>query len=137
MSLFKPMSGIILGLLLALVSSARAQEADAYLRELDSEASDLSLDRKTQRKPNESLDMRSAARLAEVPAEEAHDLVPGLSREAFEKSLKRNYMGSYTFYRRLSPERQDAIFAAYQQNADPQALRKKIMKALKQQRGKK
>ena len=125
---------VVIGLALMMVSTAAAtQPGDDYLKQLDREASELSLDRKTRRQAEESGDMRNATGLAEVPADEAHELVPGLSREDFERSLKRNYMGSYTFFRRLSPERQRAIYDAYQQDPDPGKLRLKIMKALKKQ----
>jgi len=118
------------------LQSLWAQGNDDYLKQLDTEASGLSLDRKTRRQAEESTDMRGAVRLTEVPTEEAHELIPGLSREEFERSLKRNYMGSYTFYRRLQPQRQEQIYRAYQQDPDPDKLRSTIMKALQQQRGK-
>jgi hypothetical protein len=125
---------VFIGLVLMMVSAAAAAQAgDDYLKQLDSEASELNLDRETRRQAEESGDMRNAAGLAEVPAEEAHVLLPGLSREGFERSLKRNYMGSYTFFRRLSPQRQGEIYDAYRQDPDPRKLRLKIMKALKKQ----
>ncbi len=129
----------ILAIGMALLLSAPglvAQTGDDYLRQLDSEASDLNLDAETRGRKEGEGDMRSAVRLTEVPADDASELAPGLSREAFEASLKRNYMGSYTFFLRLSPERRDALYASYLKDPDPQRLRDRILKALKQQRGK-
>ncbi len=128
------------GICLLLASGiVAAQQSDDYLRQLDEEAGDLSLDRKTRNKDRIEKNMRSAAGLAEVPvddAAEAEALGTGLSRKDFEEMLRKNYFGSYSFYRRLNEENQARIHQRYLQDADPVKLRKAILESLKRQRGK-
>jgi len=116
-----------------------AQQSDDYLRQLDEEAGDLSLDRKTRNEDRIEKNMRSATGLAEVPVDEADKarvLDGGLSREDFESMLRKNYFGSYSFYRRLNEENRARIHQRYLQDADPVKLRKAILESLKRQRGK-
>ncbi len=108
-------------------------QSENYLKELDDEVSDLNLDSQTEITEDEPGGIRGAA--SGVPPEHPLDLAPGLSMEDFEKALKRNYMGSYTFYRHLDPEYRRAVYSAYRKDPDPERLRKMIRNALKDQRG--
>lgn len=130
--------GFLAALLLGVTISlpVAAQQGDAYLQELDSEARDLNLDRETRGQQKEVKDMRSAAGLAEVPAEEQAELAPRLSQEEFEQDLRNNFFGSYSFYKRLEPAGKAKIYQQYLQDADPGQLRKRILEQLKKQRGK-
>ena len=126
---------VVFGLVLLWFGAGAVAQDGNYLKELDSEASDLSLDRQTRSNGETGGDIRDAARLSELPVDDELDLGAGLSREDFEKALQRNLMGSYLFYKRLSRDRRDQVYQAYLKNPDPQGLRQIIMKSLKQQRG--
>lgn len=129
---------LIAGLSLA-IRPLQAQSSDDYLKQLDSEASDLSLDRKTHstENPARARDMRSATGVVGVPANgEDQGLPPGLTQDAFEQALKQHYMGSYIFYRRLNQEDRLQLYRDYQQDPDPIRLRQKILNMLKHRRGK-
>jgi len=131
----RPLFAVLWMAALLLPGREAVAQSEDYLKELDSEASDLTLDRQTEDRGREGGDIRDAVRLTEVPVEEPLQFGSGLSREDFEKALKRNLMGSYLFYRRLSAERQNQIYNAYLENPDPEVLRQAIVQSMKQQRG--
>ena len=61
----------------------------------------------------------------------ADSLKPGLRQKAFEISLKRNFIGSYTVYSRLNTEEKEQVYAAYQQRNDIEELKALIKKLYK------
>jgi hypothetical protein len=60
------------------------------------------------------------------------DTQPGASREKFEALLKKRYLGSYGFYRRLPERSREEVFEEYRQGADMDQLRRKIVNRLLQ-----
>lgn len=75
-----------------------------------------------------------AENMADTPAQEessnwkpsdtgiTDNLSPGLNKAGFEENLKHNFVGSYTFYSRLSDEDKATVYAAYQKNNDIKEL---------------
>ncbi len=117
-----------------------AQQNDDYLKQLGDEAGELTLDRMTRENGKADDNPSRASGLAEVPVDASlgagNKLPAGLSRQAFELMLEKNYFGSYIFYKRLGGESRVRVFQQYRKNPDPRRLRKSIMRAIKEQRGK-
>jgi len=113
-------------------------QQDNYLEQLDVEAEELSLDRKTRDKAHIEKNIRDSAGLATVPDgdnSEGGGLPGGLSRDSFEVMLERNFFGSYLFYKRLDVASRTWVFQQYQKEPDPERVRKSILEAIKRQRG--
>lgn len=60
------------------------------------------------------------------------ELPPSLSRADFELALQGAFYGTFVFYRKLSSEQQDAVYAAYQERATVSNVRSKIIRLYKQ-----
>ncbi len=106
-----------------------AQASDEYLKSLQGEAETVTLDEQTQ------LHSQAAGNVPGVsPLEggEADSLVSGLTIEQFENVLKKNYIGSYLFYKRLSDNQKKEVFTSYQENPSPDSVRNIILKVSKQ-----
>lgn len=123
---------------LLLVSAGRFDHAlaqstgNSYLEALEGEASGLALDDKTRVKapPSSRVPLTSDVQ-SDNSVGNVGDLVPGLSIDQFEAVLKRNYIGSYLFFSRLSDASKQDVFSAYQANPSPDAVRANILKANK------
>lgn len=114
---------------------SRAQSAD-YLNALEGEAEGITLDK-------ESTSAQQIAEEKSIPSELNSDWNPeqqatsssgmprGLSPKVFEETLKSRYFGTYLFYSRLSAPKKQEIFAFYQQNADPAAIRDHVIQVSK------
>ncbi len=125
--------GIPLLLPLVLLGSfdqAIAQSSDSYLDAIEGEASELSLDQKTQAQQNESPRAVNVAP-ATQEAEQFNQLVPGLTVEQFEQVLKTSYIGSYLFYKRLPNNLRDEVYESYKSDSNPDAVRAKIIEVSK------
>jgi hypothetical protein len=110
-----------------LAGSAAAQSNADYLKSLQGEAENITLDKETELKTNRSKISATVAGPDEAP----NSLVSGLSVEQFEKVLQKNYIGSYLFYKRLSNSQKDEVYSFYQGNPDPDAVRDEILKVRK------
>ncbi|MEW8026988.1 MAG: hypothetical protein AB2792_04595 [Candidatus Thiodiazotropha sp.] len=60
-------------------------------------------------------------------ADEMGGAVDGPSLKAFEDDLKASYMGSFTFYKKLSRRSREEVFEEYKGGASIDEIRKKIM----------
>ena len=119
-----------------MVSQLDAQTNDDYLKTLEGEASGLDLDQKTKNNSKASGQQPSAESigvkdLGENQGGARTDLVPGLSLDQFEQILKRNYIGSFLFYKRMDDAQKQEVFTFYQENPDPQKVRDKILQISK------
>ena len=122
------LSGVYSGL-------AQAQQSNSdYLKSLEGEASDLTLDGKTTtRTPAPSTSDASVTKQWETNTSGGIvELVPGLDQAQFESVLKNNYIGSHLFYRGLTEAQKKEVFSFYQTNADAKAVREKILQIKKQ-----
>lgn len=113
---------------IGVASLVEAQTSSSYLDALAGEAEDLAVDNKTRaRSPASSRVPLTSADQVGSPGQAVGDLVPDLTPDQFEQALKRNYIGSYLFYSRLSTASKDEVFEAYQADPSPDAVRAKIL----------
>lgn len=113
-------------------SNVLAQTNDDYLKSLEGEASNLTLDKQTQTAPaRTSKPDGIGGGWSANQSGDISDLVAGLSVEQFEAVLKSNYIGSYLFYKRLNNDQKDQVYVFYQSNPDPDKVREKILQVSK------
>lgn len=122
--------GAVLLLGVVLPIAVLSQSTDDYLKQLEGEASGLTLDEKTQ--TGVPVTQSSPAASGVGSSGGAGEFVGGLPIERFEQALQQNFMGSYLFYKRLTNTQKGEIFGFYQQNPDPDAVRAKILQVSKQ-----
>ncbi len=109
------------------VASSPALSADDYLSELDSEAAKV-----------EARGIDPSAGKVEVATppvgEAAAPVVPvrSIDRVAFEGLLKKHYLGTYRFYKKLPERSREEIFEQYRGGADIGVIRNKIVSRLLQ-----
>ena len=103
------------GLLVAPVAHAAD---DAYLRLLDEEVT------KVNRSPTDTGDDDAGTSADPIP-ERARQ--PGPSRENFESLLRRQHVGTYSFYRRLPERTREEIHVDFANGASLEDLREKIV----------
>ena len=124
---------LIVGLIAAL-ATARA-ENDPYLKLLESEASDVQLDKSGQLQKQEKQQIQ-AKKVFEWNGDlRQQDTVPkGLDREQFETFLRDNFFGTYVFYSKLNTTDQDTVYYRYSKAEKPdlENVRKNVMVLLKQ-----
>ena len=106
--------------------SLPVMSADDYLSELDAEAN------KVGTPPVGSTTGESDAGKSAEASAESDKSSPQASREAFEGLLKKRYLGSYGFYQKLPERSRQEVFEEYQQGADMDQLRRKIVNRLLQ-----
>lgn len=99
------------------LTSAPAAE-DTYLQLLDQEA--------TKVEPN-STDTNADQTLAAAQDDSMAAARPAPSRALFEALLKRQHLGTYSFYDRLPERSREEIFLDYSSGASMEALREKII----------
>ena len=102
-----------------------SQSNTDYLKLLEGEASNSSVDKKTQANSKKKSTIKS------VTSYSNGKITPGLSLDDFMKNLKVNYIGTYYFAKRLSDNQTNEIYSFYQTNNDPQAIRTKIIEISK------
>jgi hypothetical protein len=119
--------GILVALGLVVGSVVAAQSNADYLKSLQGEAENVTLDKKTELETTRSKISASVS----GPGQISNSLVSGLTVEQFEKVLQKNYMGSYLFYKRLSDSQRAEVYSFYQGNPDPDSVRDKILKVSK------
>ncbi len=98
--------------------------ADDYLNQLEAEAQSI------QGKSSPATE-KPGASWSHNDMGMAESLKPGLRQKAFEISLKRNFIGSYTVYSRLTTAEKEQVYAAYQQRNDIDELKALIKKLYK------
>lgn len=106
-------------LVMALVVSwpLHCRAEDAYLSELAAEVEKVE---------ERAIDGTADDEYSGDAAEGATDA----DREAFERQLKKHYLGSYGFYRKLPERSRQEVFEEYRQGADMKELRRKIINRL-------
>lgn len=112
---------------------------DAYLKMLEGEAEDLNLDQTGQlNKEEENTDKTKKRKTLDSRAlwdsAAGSDVLPtGLTEEKFPDFLKKNFYGTYLFYKKLNTIDQRTIYYHYSKNksADIDAVRKDILSHIK------
>ena len=134
MPLTSPYSRGIAALLLYLGNGASflplgyAGNYDDDLRAVETEAKGLATTLKTTNaKPLDSSPSRPAT-LDIVANEERLPL--GLQSEAFEKTLREEFLGTYAFYQKLSAEDKQWVFQLYQQDNRISVIRQQTLQLL-------
>ena len=117
---------------IAYVGALWAQSSDAYLRALEGEAGNLSVDENT-RAQGDSSTLSSGDNAGNNSGAIPDGFAAGLSFQQFEQMLERNYIGSFLFYKRLSGGQKESVYATYQRSPDPGAVREQILNLSKQQ----
>jgi hypothetical protein len=118
-----------------LVCGPGAFAADPYLDALESEASGLAVD------PASRPETRTHRRVKapngsnwSVEHQGLGEALPGsLTREAFEEALKRNFYGTYVFYRKLHEPNRQAVYRFYQEHPSVEEIRSTIIGLLARQ----
>lgn len=118
---------LLLMALQLVMGSSMAQTNPDYLKSLEGEAENLTLDKETELKSTQSKISNSVAGTEESPG----SLTNGLTVEQFEMVLQKNYIGSYLFYKRLSNSQKKEVYAYYQNNPNPDLVRDKILQVSK------
>ena len=127
---------IITGLLVSASSSIglSAFAADDYLKMLDSEAEDVTLDTSGQLKPEKKNEKESAITSFEWDgAVENASFPTGLGQDAFETFLHKYYYGTFIFFRKLDSADKETVYYRYSKEASPNIdnVRKNVMTLLK------
>lgn len=115
---------IVLFLIAPLFSMPLPGQADDYLNQLEAEAKSV------QGEPDPA-SAKPEASWSHNDMGMADSLKPGLRQKAFEISLKRNFIGSYTVYSRLNTAEKEQVYAAYLQRNDIEELKALIKKLYK------
>ena len=125
---------VVLLLLLLSLGNSWAQSSNGYLQTLKSEAAGTRLDSRAEPvpevAPRESVIVSPQGDAGQAGAIET--LQAGLTLEQFQTVLKHNYIGSYLFFKRLTDQQKNEVFAFYQENPSPKKVREKILQVSKQ-----
>ena len=117
-----PLSGssrvvsIVVALLLwggAAGSAVSVALADAYLDALQEAADDIHVDPLSTSGQAGAAAATKAERELATPASIKGDIPGGMDLAGLSNFLKQGYVGSYAFFKRLSPEQKQAVFDAY------------------------
>lgn len=98
-------------LLACLIPYAGTQADDAYLDALQSEAQDLEIDSRTERRDKADLGNR---------------LLPNLDVVEFEAALDAHFPVTFNFYRKLTLAQREAVYRDYLQDPDIERMREQI-----------
>lgn len=109
------------------LASVPALSADDYLSELDAEAKKVEA-----RKIDGESGTSTVEAPPDVPSSDDGVSRPGASRDAFESLLKKKYLGTFGFYKKLPERSRQEIFLEYQRGAPMAEVRKKIIDRLLQ-----
>ena len=94
-------------MLLGLINPVSARD-DAYLKELEAEAHNLSTDNTAVQKPAENVQTKEKTATAPVP-----EATVNLRKAEFETALKVELPNTYTIYTRLTPEQKLMVVETY------------------------
>lgn len=111
---------------------------DDYLKMLEGEAEDLQLDQSGQLKDKPSVDNRSSDTVNNTEWKWEGDVLAdslpkGLSHEEFSAVLKKNFYGTFVFYRKLNSVDQQTVHYQYSKSDNPNldSIRQHILSLLK------
>jgi hypothetical protein len=111
---------------------------DAYLKMLEGEAEEVSLDKSGQLKDTEQADKSSTEGITKKnwtwEGDLEGDALPsGLAQDEFASLLKQNFYGSFVFFRKLNSNDQDTVYYHYTKAspANLDAIRQDILDHLK------
>lgn len=111
---------------------------DAYLKMLEAEAEDSSLDQGGQLKEKEQVKTGSADGITKTNWQwegdlEADVFPPNLEQDEFATLLKQRFYGTFVFYRKLNSVDQQTVFYHYSKalSASLDSIRKNILNLLK------
>ena len=128
----------LLVIVLFLCAHTAVAADDAYLEMLEGEAEDLSLDRSGQLNKEEGTgkikSLKEAGSNSEWGNAATSDVLPsGMPEEEFPAYLKKNFYGTYVFYRKLNAVDKRTIYYHYSKNesADIDTVREDILGHLK------
>ncbi len=119
----KPGQYLLAGFLIIFLLLPGTVLADAYLDALKAAAGDVEVD------PNSSqavTDPGSDSPATPTSGSDSTAIQAGLSQDAFERYLQQNFLGSFSFYRRLDSNLKRQIFEAYQERPEIEYLRQQI-----------
>ena len=100
--------------------------ADAFLDIIKQEVHAVELDPVTQKSKTGSKAVKAPGKKPEQPGNKGQDIPAGMTHQEFESHLERRYVGSFSFYRRLSPEKKTSVYQAYREQPRMQYIRDKI-----------
>jgi len=109
-------------------SAVLAQTDNEYLKALEDEAENLSVDEAT-RATRENLNKKNQFDLSVTGSR--LEFPPGLSITQFNQVLKKNYIGSHIFYNRLNNDKKQKVYKYYLVNPGSVKVRAKIMQVSK------
>ncbi len=125
-------------LALLVFSCGSSAGEDDYLKMLEGEAEEVSLDSSGQLKKHEALSREEAKVVLKEDWEwegeiDSEYMPPGLAQDEFATYLKQYFYGTFVFYRKLTPPDRDRIFAEYDRLRKPRldALRDNILDYLR------
>ena len=111
---------------------------DAYLKMLEGEAEEVSLDKSGQLKDTEQTDKSSTEGITKKNWTwegdlEGDTLPSGLAQDEFASLLKQNFYGSFVFYRKLNSNDRDTVYYHYTKasTANLDVIRQDILDHLK------
>jgi hypothetical protein len=110
--------------------SLPALSADDYLSELDAEVKKVEA-RKIDGEAGE-VSVQTPAEVSTAASQKRADGSATASRESFESLLKKNYLGTFGFYKKLPERSRQEIYAEYRDGAPISEVRKKIIDRLLQ-----
>ncbi len=100
--------------------------ADAYLDALQEAAGDVRVDPLSTGNSGKVKIGSEPAAAGQVVVTGKADIPPGLDLAGLEGFLKQGYVGSYAFFKRLSDEQKQKVFAAYQARPEIAYVREQI-----------
>ena len=107
---------------------------DDYLKMLESEAEEVTLDTNGQLKPEKNNHKESAVVTFEWDGSMEKEGFPtGLGQDAFETFLHKYYYGTYIFFRKLHANDKDTVYYRYKKEASPNIdnVRQNVMTLLR------
>jgi len=126
-------------MVLFLGTHAAVAEDDAYLEMLEGEAEKLSLDQSGQLNKEEDADDAKSGKGIKLNAKwgaaaTSDILPPGIPEDVFPAYLKKNFYGTYVFYRKLNAVDKRTIYYHYSENesANIDTVREDILSHLKE-----
>ena len=137
MVVFSRISSIPIICIMLCAFNAAASD-DLYLKALEDEASELSLDIRSQKKDtvkhNTGADSNITEKQWAWEGELIGDVLPkGLAQDEFATLLEQHFYGSFVFYRRLNVIDQESIYMKYKEYVKPDinSIRRAILKLSK------
>jgi len=129
-SAFSRRAHLLVSSLCLLLVSLPALSADDYLSELDAEVKKVEA-RQIDGEAGE-VSVQAPAEVSTAASEKRSGGSATASRESFESLLKKNYLGTFGFYKKLPERSRQEIYAEYRDGAPISEVRKKIIDRLLQ-----